>query len=507
MNGHESATVANKSIIFIAFAVVLAFLFDYFFVWKVPGISVPAFTLLIGFSLFALTWLFNRKLSRDVLLLLLLAIFFSAMVAVRANVLLAVLNILGTMLLLLLVTEVNVRGSVKEFLSSDYLKILGLPLQYLISLIDTVTNIRLPFSKPVDNKSKQIIRGILITLPIILLFVALFAGADPVFHKLFSTIFNLHFPSPEHPYVIIMTFAIICGAFSYAFSKESSVKNTVMPPKRPMGHIETSILLGSVNALFVIFIVLQATYIFGGVINITNDTFTYAEYARRGFFELIAVSAFTYLILLATEKLIERNTEHHSKAFKYLSTALVIQVMVLMIFAFNRLSLYEAAFGFTTLRLYSHAFVLLLVVVYLFLLYKIFIDTRESAFALRTLFAVALFIAAMNLLNPDAFIAQKNLERFNATGKIDFDYLAGLSSDAAPVLVNIFEKGDATARSPLGRALYDRSVAESGGWQSWNQSRETEIQLLKLHQAEFEVYKDYQSPQLDGSVDNQSIAQ
>ena len=496
MNREESPILANKSIFFIAFALVLACLFDYFFVWKVPGMSVPAFTILIGFSLIALTGLFDRKFPRDVILLLLLAVFFAAMVAVRANILLTILNVLGTLLLLLLITEVNVRGSIKEFVSSDYLKIFGLPLAYLISLVDTVTSVRLPFSKP-GNKSKQIIRGILITVPVILFFAALFAGADPVFHKVFSTFFNLRLPSPEHPYVIIVVFAVVCGALGYSFSKESSVKSAAAAPKRPMGHIETSILLGSVNALFIIFIALQATYFFGGAINIVNDTFTYAEYARRGFFELIAISAFTYLLMLGTEKLIERDAEHHSKAFKYLSTALVVQGMVLMVFAFDRLSLYESAFGFTTLRLYSHAFIALLAVVYLFLLYKIFIDTRENTFSLRTFFAIVVFVAGMNLLNPDAFIAQKNLERFNTTGKIDFDYLSGLSSDAAPVLLTIFKKGDAIERSPLGRALYDRSVAEQGPWQSWNQSRENEMQLLKNYQTEFQTYKDYQKSGLE----------
>ncbi|MEK7069162.1 MAG: DUF4173 domain-containing protein [Patescibacteria group bacterium] len=500
MNGQESPAVENKSIIFIVFALVLACLFDYFFVWKIPGISVLAFTLLIGFSLIFLTWLFNRKFSRDVFLLLILAMFFSGMVAIRANVLLTILNILGTILILLLITEVNVRGLAREFGLSDYLKILGLPFQYLISLVGTFTNIRFPFFKSVDNKSKQIIRGILITFPVIALFAALFSGADPVFYKLFSVIFNLPFVSPEHVYVTIIVFVLICGALGYSFSEKSSIKSVPTAPRRPMGHIETSILLGSVNVLFVIFIALQAGYIFGGVINITNDVFTYAEYARRGFFELIAISAFTYLIMLATEKLIERNTENHSKAFKYLSAALVVQVMILMVFASNRLSIYEEAFGFTTLRLYSHVFIVLLAAVYFFLLYKIFIDTRENAFALRTFFAVVFFVAAMNFLNPDVFIAQKNLERFNATGKIDFDYLSGLSSDAAPVLIGIFEKSDATERSPLGRALYDRSIVGPEAWQSWNQSREIEMQLLNSYRSELVAYKDYQKPILNSGI-------
>lgn len=503
MNGQDSGAIAYKSSIYVISALILACIFDYFFVWKLPGISVPIFTLLIALSLISLTRLFNRKISRDVLLLLLLTLFFSAMVAVRANELLAVINILSATLLLMLITEINIRGTIKGFLPLEYLKIVGLPLRYLISLFGTITTIRLPFGKPIDSKAKQIVRGVLVTLPVAVLFMVLFAGADPVFHRLLTLVLNLNLVSPAHPFVTILAFVFLCGALGYSFSKESSIRTSVSAPKRPMGHIETGILLGSVNALFIAFIALQASYLFGGIANIANDTFTYAEYARRGFFELIAISAFTYLIMLATEKLIERNAEQHSTQFKYLSAALVIQVMILMVFAFNRLSLYESAFGFTTLRLYSHAFIVLLAVVYLFLLHKIFIDTRESAFALRIFFAVAVFVVGMNILNPDAFIAQKNLERFNATGKIDFKYLSTLSSDAAPLLASMFEKGDPIERSPLGRALYDRVTMAPEAWQSWNQSRASEKMLLAGYRDQLEAYKDYREnvPQIQTATE------
>ncbi len=494
MNDHEPPAVGNRSLIFLAFSLILACVFDYFFIWNIPGISAPAFTILIGVSLILLTWLFRRKFSRDVLLLLLLALFFSVMVAIRANPLLTVLNILATMLVLLLVTEVNVRGSIREFIPYDYLKILGLPLSYFISLIDTVTSVRLPFSKPANTRSKQIIRGVLITVPILILFVLLFAGADPTFHELLSVIFNLHLVSPEHPYVILIAFAGLCGALGYSFSARSPAKDSTTTPKRPMGHIETSILLGSVNALFLTFIGLQATYLFGGVLNITNDTFTFAEYARQGFFELIAVSAFSYLIMLATEKLIERNAEHHSKAFKYLSTALVVQVMVLMVFAFNRLSLYEAAFGFTTLRLYSHAFIILLAVVYVFLLYKIFVDTRENTFSLRIFFAVVVFLAGMNFLNPDAFIAQKNLDRYATAGKLDVWYLMGLSEDATAEKMKALQTVDANMHGVIARSLYGEYEAdqqEGFTWQSWNLARERERAALEQKLPELRTYKDY----------------
>ncbi len=494
--------VYMKPIIIVIVSIVLGSVFHYFFAGSIEegfGVAVPIYAAMLCGSLIVLTQVFKRKLVPDVIFLTLVVMFFSVMVVLRDNELLTFLNIVGTILLLMLMTQVQVRGSLKEFVPLDYFKVLVLPFRYLASAFDVVTSVRIPFMQSLDHKSKQIVRGVIITVPVIILFAALFAGADPVFRQIFESIAHIRFVSIEYPHVILIVTILAAGALGYSLLKEPTPEVADVPARRPMGHIETSILLGSVNVLFVLFIMLQATYLFGGVANIANDTFTFAEYARRGFFELIAIAAFSYLILLGVEKLIERNATHHSKAFKYLSAALVVQVMVLMFFAFNRLSLYEAAFGFTTLRLYSHAFIVLLGGVYLLLLYKILTGMKESAFALKIFFAVLTFVASMNLLNPDLFIAQKNLERFEATGKVDYDYLATLSADATPVLITIFEKSDPITRSPLGHDLYMRTADEPTSpvyWQAWNKSRAQQAELLKPLQPNLEPYRFYTAPEL-----------
>lgn len=497
MEERATSIASHKSALFAVFAAVLACVFDYLFVWEVPGISAPIFAALIAGAFCMLCWTLRRKPSRESLLLIALALFFSAMVAIRANELLTLLNMGAALLVLALATEVSFRSTMKDLCLMDYLSVLGLSFTYLTSFIETITTIQMPAFEAMNDTSKQILRGILMTVPVVLFFAALFAGADPVFNKALSLVLGLHidlFVSPVHLYVFGVMFVFMCGALGYAFSKERTEKSPASVSKRPMGSIEASILLGSVNALFLTFIALQASYLFGGIANILNDSYTYAEYARRGFFELIAISAFTYLILFAAERLIERNAERHSKRFKYLSAAMVLQVMVLMIFAFNRLSLYESAFGFTTLRLYSHAFIVLLAAVYVSLLYKIFINAGEAAFALRTFIIIAMFVAGMDLMNPDLFIAQKNLERLNDTGKIDIAYISELSPDAAPVAMEIFNKSDAAGKSLLGHALFDTLNSMPQEWQSWNLSRVRAQELLRGYADQLTAYQNYQAP-------------
>lgn len=69
-----------------------------------------------------------------------------------------------------------------------------------------------------------------------------------------------------------------------------------------LGFVELSIVLGSVVTLFTIFVVMQFQYFFGGHTNINVEGFTYSEYARRGFGELVTVAFFALLMLLTFKR-------------------------------------------------------------------------------------------------------------------------------------------------------------------------------------------------------------
>ncbi len=166
-----------------------------------------------------------------------------------------------------------------------------------------------------------------------------------------------------------------------------------------------------------------------------------------------------------------------------------------MISAFIRLSLYEDAYGFTTLRLYSHAFIILLAVIFSLLFYKIYQDNRESSFAFRVFISIVLFLAIMNFMNPDAIIARKNIERFEAIGKIDINYLVSLSDDAIPVVIETLGILDQDIRKDLVHMLYQRAQNRDASyyshWPSINLSRIKANNILESKKQEIETYKYY----------------
>lgn len=486
----------QKASLIAGISLLLGILFDYLFFEKVPGISFPLYIIVIIAGLLTLSVTFGRRIDKQTFLLLIPLLFFSTMVFVRASMLLTFLNIVACFLLLMFIADTVFGKKIRNFMMWDYLKILFVPFQFIVPFLHTISDLfQLRGVKRDPKVMTQFIRGIIVAVPVLFIFILLFSSADLIFQKYLFQLWDINIDEETVARaVLVLLFTLLfIGIYSYTF--RAAERADAAEEKKQSFHlssIETSIVFGSVNALFLIFILLQITYLFGGESNITlresldgivtfSEGFTYADYARKGFFELIAVSVISLLLLLAAEKFSPRTAMKHSALFRTLGTALVVQVLVIMVSAFTRLKLYEDAYGFTTLRLYSHAFIFLLAVIFLLLLYKMYIDHREQRFTLCSFVAVLLFLGGMNVLNPDAFIARKNIENFAVTGKLDEYYLAGLSTDAIPETIQVLtmNKTDEGSRKYFVSDLYFWSAPSA--WQSWNLSRKKAENILQIH--------------------------
>lgn len=486
----ERVNTTQWSLAVVGTSAVLALLFN-FLVFEFDfgvGLSLYIGLLIVGFV--GLAHYSGHPMPQDCYWLLGLLAIFAGLISIRANPLLTVLNTLSCIFVMLLCIEVYVRGSIKDFRLSDYLQRLFPPFQWidpLMSTLESVLATRAHLRK--HERSAAIVRGIVITVPIVVLFAALFSSADPVFGRFFSNIFAFDISDEFIARTVITAIIATILSAGYSYSYNSEAQSRIYAPMRWLGQVEGTILFGSINVLFLAFILVQITYFFGGAHHIAVAGMTYAEYARRGFFELLAVAGISYLLLLAAENFIQRDTDTHTTIFKTLSIAIVLQVGVIMTSSFMRLSLYEDAFGFTTLRLYSHAFILFLAVIFAILLYKILLDHRENVFAFRTFIAIAAFVLCMNAFNPDAFIASKNIARYESSGKIDTEYLALLSQDAHAVLLRTFDTAEGDLRASIGNVLWKNIPTTALPLQSWNSSRVRAANDLRARASELATYQ------------------
>jgi hypothetical protein len=208
-------------------------------------------------------------------------------------------------------------------------------------------------------------------------------------------------------------------------------------------------------------VLVQIRYLFGGKhLIMVRAHLTYAQYAHRGFFELVAVCALVLLLLLVGDWL--RGGSKRDWFFSVPAGILIVLLGVVMASAFQRMKIYQQAYGLTELRFYGTAFLILLAVV--FALFAVTaLGGRPNLFASGALASALIAIVCLNVVNPDNWIAQVNIERFHQGKKIDVGYLNTLSDDAYATLQS----------AHLAGLHLDQSASNdcSPDWRTWNWSR------------------------------------
>lgn len=340
---------------------------------------------------------------------------------------------------------------------------------------------------PEPKKPSQfwpVLRGLAIALPVVAVFASLLSSADMVFAQRLSELMKLIKLDNLPEYIfrlmcISLVAYILVGIFVHVARHTQSEKllgldKPLIPPF--LGFTEATVVLGAVALLFGAFVFIQFQYFFGGRTNIGFEGFTYSEYARRGFGELVTVAFFSLLMLLGLGTVVQRENERQHHVFSGLSIFIVALVGIMLVSAYQRLVMYELAYGFTRLRTYTHVFMIWLG---LLLAATAVLDLlrRWRSFALAALIASLGFAASLMLMNVDGFIVSQNIQRYNEDGDLDVGYLASLSTDAIPTLVSYYQdpKLDRRARERVGAALachqFDQKDAgKTASWQSFHWS-------------------------------------
>ena len=327
---------------------------------------------------------------------------------------------------------------------------------------------------PRGSRSKQIAevaRGLAIAVPLLLVFGALFVAADAVFEELARGLAPDDVGTPvAHAVVIAAGAWLTIGLLRRLLRPADEPAPFEGPrPGRGLGALEIGVALALLDLLFLLFVLVQLRYLFGGDARVEAETgLTYAEYARQGFFELVVVAALVLPVLLVADWALRRERPRHAVVFRVLAGVLVALLLVVMASALQRMRLYQRAYGLTELRVYATGFMLWLAVVVGWTSATVLRGRRER-FAFGALVSGFAAILAMNALNPDALIARTNVERASTGAEIDLRYLEGLSDDAVPTLVAALPELDETVRRRLAANLLARRSDDD--WRTWNWSR------------------------------------
>lgn len=252
--------------------------------------------------------------------------------------------------------------------------------------------------------------------------------------------------------------------------------NTVMPPAFTLGSVEIGVILGLTNLLFLSFVIVQVPYLFGGMelVQSTPD-FKLADYARRGFGELVAVSALVLPILLASHWLIRKDSPLATTLFRVFAGVQIGLLFVIMASAGQRLVLLTGnlGYGLTTIRLYPMIFMIWLAVVFVWFAATVLRGARQH-FAWGALWSAFLILGATHVLNPDAFIVKTNIALMKQGREFDATYNSRLSNDALPVLIDSFDELDSEDKKYVLMNIGNRycKLSEDTDLRSWSLARQ-----------------------------------
>jgi hypothetical protein len=379
------------------------------------------------------------------------------------------------------------------------------------------------------GRSLPVVRGLLLAFPVLFVFTALLASADIAFASLVEDLAELPFDIDDLTRHLTIAGAVAWvaggglliaaaglpwglgdpgdlepGADSHAGSRPgapSAVPAAAAPAigtspaeasawTRPapigagrsggrLGETEMLTILVAVEVLFAAFVGVQVAYLFGGFATVASFGITYSEYAREGFFQLVAVVAGAGILLSVASAVAGR-----SRWFVPAGVGLVALAAVILGSAALRLSLYQQAYGWTELRFYVASAIAWLALCLLIALTLVLLG-RLRWLLHGVGFAAILVWLAVTAIGPQALITSQNVARVldpslvPPEGKdgLDAEYISTLGAGAVPILVDALPRVDPATRATLLRGLERQrqrleSDESSRPWPAWNLDRE-----------------------------------
>ena len=495
--------------------ILLGWAFDFLF-WKKPvGLNFAIYVALCIVTGIFLLGADGRRLSPRSSLLLIPMAFLATMTFLRLEPMTVFLSVAMTLFLMGVFALTYLGGRWPHYALLDYIfGYLRLFASMIARPLGFAAEVRREQPSGREKRISNIwpaVRGIVIALPVVAIFASLLSSADPIFSQRFEyfiALFNIE-NLPEYifrlVYILVFAYAL-AGTYLHAAQNEDEKISEDKPFISPfLGFTESGIVLGSLVILFVGFVAIQFQYFFGGQANINIQGYTFSEYARKGFGELVTVAVFSLLLILGLGAITRRDSESQRRVFSGLGVSLVGLVIVMLVSAFQRLVLYEQAYGFSRLRTYTHVFMiwlaLLLVTVVLLEILR-----RERMVGLAMVVASLGFVISLNVLNVDAFIVKQNVQReirsasdqAFAQGREDLDvqYFLDLSDDAITIMADAFQNKSLpeAVNEKLGAALackrYDRELDQRTlPWQSFHFSRFYADREFAELEKELDTYK------------------
>jgi Domain of unknown function (DUF4173) len=289
-------------------------------------------------------------------------------------------------------------------------------------------------SQTTGRHVRALVIGAVIAVPPLAIVAMLLSESDRVFGGFVQNLVDfLSVSATEHVLLALLLTWFAAGWLRAARGEPTGLRvPEVMSPGAPF--LTVGVGLFGLVALLALFLGTQARMLFGGAeyLRAAADL-TVAEYARDGFFEMVAAAGIVLGTLVAAEWLLAADDAMGRKRFGAVGMVLLVQVSLLLASAIVRMGLYVREFGLSIDRAFALA-VMVLVSAALVTVATTTVRDRAGRFAPAMLAVTVAWVMMLNLVNLEGLVVRVNVGRAAAGAPFDARYHAVLSADALPVL-------------------------------------------------------------------------
>ncbi len=311
-----------------------------------------------------------------------------------------------------------------------------------------------------------VVRAVVAGLLVLVVFTALFAGADAVFAHAVGVVL------PEIDLGTLPARAVL-GALVAGFALAAAFTAAAPPrwdllavSRRSRSAPEWVVPVVVLDLLAAGFVAIQVGVLFGGRDHVVSTAgLTYAEYARRGFGQLVVATVLTLAVVAFAVTTADRNEPRDRALLRWLLAPMLALTLAIVVSALYRLHLYEQEYGYTRARVFFAGMEVWLGVV-LLMVAAAGLRLKGGWLARAVAGSAGAALLVLAALSPDALVARHNVHRWQETGRIDPAYLSGLSADALPALNGLPEPMRSCLLAP-----YAQRLAEPDPWYAWNRGR------------------------------------
>lgn len=297
---------------------------------------------------------------------------------------------------------------------------------------------------------KKVILGIFIAM-IPTIIVANLLSFDEGFTKIISNFLNFGIDDVFSE-MFTMIFGVLVGMYVFELfvvSKDKECKEySLIECEEKVANMKKAHFATVISAvlpifvLYVIFFISQWKYFMYGFSGKLPEGFSYASYAREGFFQLCKVSVINLIIIVSVIICMQQKEKWTVKLKSIIVVIYALVTLVLIATAIAKMAMYINCYGLTQKRVYSTWFMVLLAMIFVIIIVKQFVK-KISAVALSVWVTIGMF-TVLAFSNVEGFIARYNINQYlsGEMENLDMEALDKLGDAAVPEVVYLIEELD-----------------------------------------------------------------